>query len=112
MNRPMPLAEWACFNSDRPEGDFKATPGAEAWKEIQAEQAPYLIKLFERWQDEKEYEDFAEYRIAAHKNCKGLTDIWESPFHAAYEVEDGTLILRFRETGTGIEVAADLVGKK
>lgn len=50
-------------------------------------------------------------RMEAHANCRGLTGIWEQPFHATYEVEDGTLLLRFRNTEAGSEVACDLVGK-
>ena len=111
MNNPLPLSQWAFCNTDRAPGDFKAVPGADAWAEIQAEQVPYLIKLYDRWKAERDQSDFAEYRIDAHRHCKGLTDIWEEPFHAAYEVEDGTLLIRFRETATGTEVAWDLVGK-
>lgn len=110
MNNPLPLAQWACFNANRVEGDFKAMPGTDAWKEIQAEQAPYLIKLYQRWLENPK-QDFAALRIEAHANCKGLADIWDQPFHAAYEVEDGTLLLRFRDTETGTEVACDIVGK-
>ena len=110
MNNPLPLSEWACFRAGRTGGDFKAVPGADAWKEIQAEQAPYLLKLYQRWLSDPG-QDFAVLRMEAHANCRGLTDIWEQPFHATYEVEDGTLLLRFRNTETGCEVACDLVGK-
>ncbi len=110
MNNPLPLSEWACFNAGRAEGDFKAVSGADAWKEIQTEQAPYLIKLYQQWLADPE-QDFAVLRIEAHANCKGLADIWAQPFHATYEVEDGILLLRFRDTETGTEVACDLVGK-
>jgi hypothetical protein len=73
---------------------------------------PFLSQLFERWQDERGLEDFEVFRLTALQKCKGLKEIWEQPFHARYEVQDGDLILRFRDTGHGVEVAWDVVGKK
>ena len=72
----------------------------------------YKRQLYERWQDERGLEDFEAYRLAALQKCKGLMEIWEQPFHVRYEVQDGDLILRFRDTGHGVEVAWDVVGKK
>ena len=112
MRNPKPLTSWACFQPERPEGDFKAVTGAEAWEEIRNSQLPFLTQLFERWQDEQGCEDFEAYRLAAQQHCKGLKDIWEQPFHVRYVVQDGELVLRFRETGQGVEVAWDVVGKK
>ena len=112
MRNPKPLTSWAYFEPERPAGDFKAVPGAEAWEEIRSTQLPFLSQLFERWQVEKAYGDFEAYRLAAKQNCKGLEEIWEQPFHVRYEVQDGDLLLRFRDTGHGVEVAPDVVGKK
>ena len=111
MSNPRPLSLWACFRPERPAGDFKAVTGAEAWEEIEDTQIPLLLQLFERWQDEKGYEDFEVYRMTAQEKCKGLMDIWEQPFHVRYKVLDGELIIRFRKAGTGVEVAWDVVGK-
>lgn len=112
MRNPKPLTSWACFQPERPAGDFKAVCGAEAWEEIRNTQLPFLSQLYERWQDERGLEDFEAYRLAALQKCKGLMEIWEQPFHVRYEVQDGDLILRFRDTGHGVEVAWDVVGKK
>ena len=112
MQNPKPLSSWAYFQPERPAGDFKAVPGAEAWEEIRNTQLPFLSQLFERWQDERGLEDFEAYRLMAQQKCKGLKEIWEQPFHARYEVQNGDLILRFRDTGHGVEVAWDVVGKK
>ena len=109
MNNPLPVEEWVIFHPERPTGDFKDTPGAEAWKEIQAEQVPYLMKLYRRWLDADPGSDFREYRREAQKNCKGLGEIWQEPFHAIYRVADGTLMLRFKKTDDSIEVASDLI---
>ena len=35
--------------------------------------------------------------------------IWEQPFQAMYEVADGQLIMRFRNTDEGVELTADLM---
>ena len=112
MRNPKPLASWACFQPERPAGDFKAVPGAEAWEEISETQLPFLSRLFESWQDKKGYVAFEAYRLTAFQECKGMKEIWEQPFHVRYEVQDGDLILRFRDTGHGVEVAWDVVGKK
>lgn len=112
MQNTKPLESWACFQPERPAGDFKAVTGAEAWEEIKVTQLPFLMQLFERWQDEQGFEDFGAYRLAAREKCKGMTEIWERPFHVRYEVQDGELILRFRDNGHGVEVAWDVVGKK
>ena len=53
--------------------------------------------------------DFREYRREAHQRCPGLTQIWEQPFQAMYEVADGQLIMRFRNTEEGVELTADLI---
>ena len=112
MQNPKPLSSWAYFQPERPAGDFKAVPGAEAWEEISETQLPFLSRLFERWQDKKGYVAFEAYRLTAFQECKGMKEIWEQPFHVRYEVQDGDLILRFRDTGHGVEVAWDVVGKK
>ena len=111
MRNPKPLTSWACFQPERPAGDFKAVSGAEAWEEIRDTQLPFLSQLFERWQKERGPGDFEAYRLAAQQKCKGMKDIWEHPFHVRYEVHDGELILRFRDSGHGVEVAWDIVRK-
>jgi hypothetical protein len=36
MRNPKPLTSWACFQPERPAGNFKAVPGEEAWEEIRS----------------------------------------------------------------------------
>ena len=71
---------------------------------------PALISIFKRWTQETPGADFKPYRREALKRCPGLTQIWEQPFQAMYEVSDGQLILRFRHTDEGVELTADLLG--
>ena len=108
MSNPLPIREWACFRPMQKASDFKTLPAEQIWERVQDTQLSYLMNLYERWQDEHEYEDFADYRAAAFDNCPGLTALWAQPFRAEYIAADGTLVLRFRFTDAGIEVAADI----
>ena len=109
MRSPLPLAQWACFTAERPHVDFGALPGAVVWERLQKDQIPYLIRLFERWQDARAHGDFEACRLAAYRDCEGLTALWSQPFQAAYKVADGQLLIRFRTGETGTEVAYDLI---
>ena len=108
MRNPLPMNEWACFHPTPLPSDF-ITPTAEAiWECVQDTQVPFLMSLYERWQEEHEYEDFSDYRAAAFESCPGLTALRERPFRAEYAADNGKLVLRFRLTNEGIEVAADI----
>lgn len=109
MNNPLPLEMWALFRAPKPASDLKALPGREAWERIGMEHGPILIRLYKRWTQEKPGASFTPYRWEAFKLCPGLTEIWEQPFQAKYDVADGELILRLRQTDEGVEIAADLL---
>ena len=98
MRNPLPLECWAQFREGEATADFKAVPGEEALKTIKAEHVPRLIRIFQQW---KAGTDFKTLRIAAMKECPGLTQIWEEPFQALYTVADGEIVIRFRQK-TGI----------
>ncbi len=109
MRNPMPTEEWAVFRASKPESDLKALSGAEAWERIGMDHGPILIDLYKRWMREAPGASFTPYRWEAFKKCPGLTEIWERPFQAKYDVADGELILRLRQTDEGVEIAADLL---
>ena len=111
MRNPLPLSQWACIKGERPLSNFEALPGAVVHERLRKEQIPYLTRLFERWRDESGHEDFEAYRQEAHRHCAGLSALWSQPFQAAYKVADGQLLIRFRATDDGIEVATDLIPK-
>lgn len=108
MHNPLPMREWACFRPTQLPSDFKTLPVEQLWERVQDTHLSFLMNLYERWQDEHEYEDFADYRAAAFESCPGLTALWAQPFRAEYATADGKLVLRFRFTDEGIEVAADI----
>jgi len=108
MSNPLPMREWAYLRSIPQPSDFKTLPAEEVWKRVQDAHLPFLMNLYKRWQDEHECEDFSDYRVAAFESCPGLTALRTQPFRAEYVAADGTLVLRFRLTDEGIEVAADI----
>ncbi len=108
MHNPLPMYEWACFQPAQQASDFKALTAEAIWERVQDTQILFLMNLYERWQEEHDYEDFNDYRAAAFESCPGLTALWEQPFRAEYAATDGKLVLRFRLTDEGIEVAADI----
>ena len=108
MSNPLPVTEWAYLRPVQRPSDFKTLTAEAIWERVQDTQVPFLMNLYERWQDEHEYEDFNDYRVSAFESCPGLTALWAQPFRAEYTVADGTLVLRFRFTDDGIEVAADI----
>ena len=108
MSNPLPMREWACLRPIPQSSDFKMLPAEEVWERVQDTHLPFLMNLYERWQDEHDYEDFNDYRAAAFESCPGLTALWAQPFRAEYTAADGKLVLRFRFTDEGIEVAADI----
>ena len=109
MNNSLPTEIWAMFRAPRPDSNLVALPGREVWERIRMEHGPVLIDLYKRWVREKPGADFTPYRWEAFKKCPGLTEIWEQPFQAKYDVADGELILRLRQTDEGVEIAADLL---
>ena len=111
MQNPMPVDEWAFLNPELPSVDFKDLSGKAVWEQIRMEHGPALISIFKRWTQEKPGADFSEYRREAHRRCPGLTQIWDQPFQALYQVADGEIVVRFREKGDTVEVAADLLQK-
>lgn len=108
MHNPLPVMEWAYLRPVQRPSDFKTLTAEAIWERVRDTQLSFLMNLYERWQEEHEYEDFADYRAAAFENCPGLTQLCERPFRAEYVAADGTLVLRFRLTDEGVEIAADI----
>lgn len=109
MRNPMPVEEWAFLQEDVPSADFRDLSGQAVWEQIRLDHGPALIDIFKRWTQDGTDADFKAYRREAMRRCPGLTQIWAQPFQAMYEVSDGQLILRFRNTDDGVEITADLM---
>ena len=92
MSNPLPVAEWAYLRPVQRPSDFKTLTAEAIWERVQDTQVPFVMNLFERWQEEQAYEDFSDYRAAAFESCPGLTQLWERPFRAEYAAADGKLV--------------------
>ena len=109
MNNPLPTEDWAIFNPREHSMDFQDVPGEEAWTQIQREQAQILTELFQRWQAENAGADFKAYRREAMRRCPGLSFLFDKPFSAVYKVDEGDLILRFKNTDGGVKISKDIL---
>ena len=109
MNNPLPVDDWAIFNPDKHDMDFKDIPGEQAWEQIQKEQTRILQELYVRWLSEKAGADFKPYRKEALRRCPGLSFMMERPFSAVYKVAEGELVLRFKSTSKGVKISRDIL---
>ena len=109
MNNPMPTEDWAIFNPEQPDADFKDTAAEEAWERIQKEQVQILTELFRGWLNGDGDKDFKVYRREAMRRCPGLTFLFDKPFSAVYKVAEGDLVLRFKNTDGGVKISKDIL---
>lgn len=108
MGAPMPLAHWACLNEQSRE-DFKASPGAQALRQIEETQISYLKELYQLWLAQPADTDWEAHRLDAYEQCPGLTTLWFEPFECRYAVAEGTLVIQFRMKDGTPQYAADLL---
>ena len=97
MNNPeaFPLYSWAAFKPDAGLGDFKAMPAEEAQKAIEEKCVPYLLGVYERIEAGKESRE--DILLEARHRCPGLTEIWDQPLRANFEVAGGYISVQFRK---------------
>lgn len=102
------VTQWAACNPVRPDGDFKAMPGADAKQAIEEKHIPKLLDLYGRWKDgEFDYGEF-RYRILETLPGVGSTNNLDSvPFDVRYPVADGQIVVLIREHADEIQWAVD-----
>ena len=110
MKNPLPLSGWAFAQPKRPASDLKALTHTEAVLQIQSQQVPFLIELFQEWKD-KGCGDFEAYRVRAMEGCPGLTEIWEQPPQAIFLTHNSRVLVRFKLNDDGMEIAIDRLKK-
>ena len=110
MGSPGTIYQWAALQPEKPRGDFKDISAEEAWERICHEQANTITRLFHLFADGKETAE--EIRFEAFESCPGLAQIWTEPYHMRYVCKDGTLLIQFKDTETGLEMTASLVDEK
>jgi len=69
----------------------------ETWAHINATESitELLFSLWERWQDEKDYEDIQDYLQVIQKSLPNAYKITKRPFGIAVKCTDGNNILFF-----------------
>ena len=98
MNKPFSLYQWAVFQPNKPQSDFKEKSGKEVWDIICNKQAVTISGLYRKFQ---QGEDPEEIRFLAQEQCPGLIDLWTEPYHMKYECSDGPLTVTFARDGDG-----------
>ena len=77
------------------------------WEKINKENADLLCDLWERWQDEKEYEDIQDYLEVIQKHIPEAYKITKRPFGVHCKCDDGEIHVQVKREGNYLK----LVGK-
>ena len=75
----------------------------EAWKAVN-DSANTIFYLYERWQDEKEYEDIKDYLAVVQKSVPGAYKMTRRPFGFKAKCEDGELAVSVKLDGRYIKL--------
>lgn len=76
----------------------------ELWQKVNSEDANFLFYLWERWQDEKEYEDIQEYLKAIQKSIPEAFKITKRPFGIVCECDDGQMHIQIKRQGNYLKM--------
>jgi len=79
----------------------------EIWAAINEDKtSSFFFSLYERWQDEKEYEDIADYLTAIQKSIPQAYAITKRPFGIKCKGSDGNIHAFIKRTGNEIQLCA------
>ena len=79
----------------------------EIWEAINnGKTSDFLFSLYERWQDEKEYEDIADYLVAIQKSVPQAYAMTKRPFGIKCKGSDGNLHAFIKRNGSKIQLIA------
>ena len=81
----------------------------EQWKIISEEVAKDLVYLYDRWQDECEYEDINDYLQAIKKHVPNAYEVTTEPFGFKAKCDDGILKVWLSEEGDYVEFHAEFI---
>lgn len=82
----------------------------ELSKKLNDETCNLLFSLYDRWQEEKLYEDLSDYLAAIQQVIPEASNLTSSPFRVTCSCSDGKLLLTV--TGNDIEIKAVKGGKQ
>ena len=84
----------------------------EQWKAINhdddSEKALFLIALYERWEDEYEYEDLDDYLQAIKHHIPAAYEITGEPFGIKIKCDDGILEVYVIDDGEHIKLRGEI----
>ena len=83
---------------------------SELSKKLNDETCNLLFSLYDRWQEEKLYEDLTDYLVAIQKVIPEASEIKSTPFQVTCSCSNGKLLLTV--TGDDIEIKAVKGGKQ
>ena len=79
----------------------------EIWAAINEEKTSnFFFSLYERWQDEKEYEDIADYLKAIQNSIPEAYSITKRPFGIKCKASDGNIHAFIKAKGNVIQLCA------
>jgi len=79
----------------------------EIWSAVNTDNtSEFLFSLYERWQDEKEYEDIADYLAAIQKSVPEAYAITKRPFGIKCKANDGNIHIFIKRKGNSIQLSA------
>ena len=87
----------------------------EQWKVITREDESkttpfliFLVDLYDRWQDECEYEDIEDYLDAIKRHVPAAIEITEEPFGFKTKCDDGILAVWIHDDGEQIKLRGEI----
>lgn len=81
----------------------------EVWKKTNEEKvAKFICYLWERWQDEHEYEDINDYLKAIQSYIPEASKMMKRPFGFAAKCDDGDLKVCVRLKGNYLQFNAEM----
>jgi len=79
----------------------------EIWTAINTDKtSAFLFSLYERWQDEKDYEDIADYLTAFQKSIPQAYAMTKRPFGVKCKGSDGNIHAFVKRKGNIIQLSA------
>ena len=81
----------------------------ELWRKVNSNDADLLFNLWERWQDEKDYEDIQDYLLVIQKSIPEAFKITKRPFGIVCKCEDGNIHIFVKKVSDYIKLAAKKV---
>lgn len=76
----------------------------ELWEKVNKENSTLLCNLWERWQDEKEYEDINDYLTVIQKHIPEAKIISKRPFGVNCICDDGNIKISVKLKGNYLTI--------